>query len=76
MAEGAGAGLMQQSSQDLASWKYFSYIIYCARGGKSWPYRTYQSHHAEEDILLEMKRRAPQITRRQDLRYCQEFVPL
>jgi len=40
MAEGAGAGLMQQSGQDLASWKCFSYI-YCARGGKShcWWYR-------------------------------------
>jgi len=31
MAEGAGARLMQQSGQDLASWKCFSYI-YCARG--------------------------------------------
>jgi len=32
MVEGAGAGLMQQNGQDLASWKRFSYI-YCARGG-------------------------------------------
>jgi len=32
MAEGAGARLLQQNGQDLASWKRFSYI-YCARGG-------------------------------------------
>jgi len=46
MVEGAGAGLMQQSGQDLASWKCFSYI-YCARGGK---------YRVEEDTLLEANR--------------------
>jgi len=40
MADGAGAGLMQQSGQDLALWKCFSYIYY-VRGGKSWLYRTH-----------------------------------
>jgi len=42
MAEGAGAGLMQQSGQDLASWKCFSNID-CARGGKSWLCCTFQA---------------------------------
>jgi len=37
MVQGASAGLMQQDSQDLASWKFYSYM-YCARGGKSWLY--------------------------------------
>ena len=55
MAEGAGAGLMQQSCQDLASWKCFLYIC-CARGGKSWLCRTYQAHRVEEVILLEVDR--------------------
>jgi len=55
MAEVAGAGLMQQSGQDLASWKCFSYI-YCTRGGKSWLCRTYRAHHIEEDTLLESNR--------------------
>jgi len=55
MAEEVGAGLMQQSGQDLASWKCFSYI-YCARGGISWLCRTYPARHAEEDSLLEMNR--------------------
>jgi len=55
MVEDAGAGLMQQSGQDLASWKCFSYI-YCARGGKSWLCRTYQAHRVEEDTLLEVNR--------------------
>jgi len=44
--EGAGTGLVQQSGQDLASWKYFLYM-YCARGGKSWLCRTYQAHCVE-----------------------------
>ena len=55
MAEGAGAGLMQQSGQDLASWKCFSYI-YCARGRKYWLCCTYQVHNVEEVILLEVDR--------------------
>jgi len=55
MAEGAGAGLMQQSGQDLASWKCFAYMC-SARGGKSWLCRTHQAHRVEEDILLEVKR--------------------
>ena len=55
MAEDAGAGLTQQSGQDLASWKCFSHI-YCARGGKSWLYCTFQARHIEEDILLEVNR--------------------
>jgi len=53
ITEGAGAGLMQQSGQDLASWKCFSYI-YCARGRKSWLCRTYQARLVEEDALLEV----------------------
>jgi len=52
MAEGAGAGLMQQSGQDLASWEYFSYV-YCPRGRKSWLRGTYQAHCVNEDILLD-----------------------
>jgi len=53
MAEGTGAGLMQQGGgQDLASWKCFLYI-YCARGKKSWLCRTYQAHRVEDDTLLE-----------------------
>ena len=52
MAEEAGAELMQQSGQDLASWKCFSYI-YCARGGKSWLCRTCRAHRVEKDTLLE-----------------------
>ena len=55
MAEGAFAGLMQQSGQDLASWKCFSYID-CAPGGKSWLFRTFQAHCVEEDTLLEVNR--------------------
>jgi len=55
MVEGAGAGLMQQSGQDLASWKCFPYI-YCARGGKSWLCRTYRAHRVHEDTLLEANR--------------------
>jgi len=55
MAEGAGAGLMQQSGQDLASWKCFSYI-FCAQGGKFWLFRTCQAYRVEEDILLEVNR--------------------
>jgi len=55
MAEGAGAGLMQQSGQDLASWKCSSYID-CARGGKSWLCRTFQAHRVEEDTLLEVNK--------------------
>ena len=55
MAEGAGAGLMQQSGQDLASWKCFSYMRR-TRGGKSWLCRTYQAHRVEEDTLLEVNR--------------------
>jgi len=57
MAEGAGAGLIQQSGhwQALALWKCFSYI-YCGRGGKSWLCRTYQAHRVEEDIKLEVNR--------------------
>jgi len=55
MADGASAGLMQQSGQDLASWKCFLYI-YCARGKKSWLYRTYRAHCVEEDTLLEANR--------------------
>ena len=59
-ADCAGAGLKQQSGQDLASWKRFLHI-YCARGKKSWPYRTwlyrtYRAHHVEEDTLLEANR--------------------
>jgi len=53
MAEGASAGLMQQSGQDLASWKHFSYI-YCPRGRKSWLRGTYQADRVNEDILLEV----------------------
>jgi len=53
--KGAGAGLMQQSGKDLASWKCFTYI-YCARGGKSWLCRTYEAHCTEEVILLEVVR--------------------
>ena len=71
MAEGAGAGLMQQSGQDLASWKCFSYI-YCARSGKSWLCRTYRAHRVEKDTFLEVSRfeegRVPQTTRWQDVR--------
>jgi len=55
MAEEAGAGLMQQSGQDLASWKCFPYI-YCARGGKSWLCRTHPARRVEEDTLLEVNR--------------------
>ena len=55
MAEGAGTGLMQQSGQDLASWKCFSYM-YCARGGKSWLCRTYRAHRVDKDTLLEANR--------------------
>jgi len=57
MAEGAGAGFkfMQQSGQDLASQKYFSYMC-CARGRKSWLCRTYHAHRVEEDTLLEVNR--------------------
>jgi len=55
MVEGAGAGLMQQSGQDLASWKSFLYI-YCVRCGKSWLYGTYQALCVEEDILLDVDR--------------------
>jgi len=55
MAESAGAGLMQLSGQDLASWKCFSYI-YCARGGKSWLCRTHGAHRVEKDTLLEAHR--------------------
>ena len=53
MLEGAGAGLLQQSGQDLASWEYFPYI-YCARGEKSCLCGTYQAHCIEEDILLDV----------------------
>jgi len=55
MAESAGAGLMQLSGQDLASWKCFSYI-YCARGGKSWRCRSHGAHRVEKDTLLEAHR--------------------
>jgi len=55
MAEGAVAGLMHQSGQDLASWKFFLYT-YCARGGKSWLCRTSQVHHVEKDTFLEVNR--------------------
>jgi len=56
MAEGAGAaGLMQQSGQDLASWKCFSKIC-CARGVKSWLCRTYGAHRVEKDTMLEANR--------------------
>ena len=55
MADGAGAGLMQQSGQDLASQKCFLYI-YCDRGEESWLCRTYRAHHVEEDTLLEANR--------------------
>jgi len=55
MAEEAGAGLMQQSGQDLASWKCISYI-YCGRGGKSWLCRRYRAHRVEKDTLLEANR--------------------
>ena len=53
MVEGAGVGLMQQSCQDLALWKCFSYIC-CAQGGKSWLCRTFHARHVEKDILLEV----------------------
>jgi len=53
MVEGAGVGLMQQSGQDLASWKCFPYI-YVARGRKSWLSRTHRAHRVEEDTLLEV----------------------
>jgi len=53
MADGAGAGLMQQSGQDLASQKCFLYI-YCDRGEESWLCRTYRAHSVEEDTLLEV----------------------
>jgi len=55
MVEGAGAGLMQQSGQYLASWKCLSYT-YCARGRKSWLCRTHRAHRVEEDTLLEANR--------------------
>jgi len=55
MVEGAGAGLTQQSGQDLASWKCFSYI-YCDRCGKSWLCSTYQVLCVEVDILLDVDR--------------------
>jgi len=55
MADGAGAGLMEQSGQDLASWKCFLYI-YCARGQKSWLCRTHRARRVEEDTLLEANR--------------------
>jgi len=58
MAEGAGAGLLQQSGQDLASWKRLSHMC-SARGGKSWLCHTYQAHRVEEDTLLEVKRFKP-----------------
>jgi len=55
IVEGAGAGLMQLSGQELVSWKCFLYI-YCARGGRSWLCRTYRAHRVEEDTLLESNR--------------------
>jgi len=55
MAEEADAGLMQQSGQDLASWKCFPYIC-CARDEKSWLCRTYLARRVEEDTLLEVNR--------------------
>jgi len=54
----AGAGLMQQSGHDLASWKCFL-CIYCARGRKSWLCRTYQAHSVEPSaiaLLHQLKR--------------------
>jgi len=47
MREGAGAGLVQQIGQDLASCKCFSYTC-CAPGGKSWLCRTHRAHRIEE----------------------------
>jgi len=55
MVDEASAGLMQQSGQDLESWKCFSYIS-CARGGKSWLCCTCPARRVEEDILLEVNR--------------------
>jgi len=55
MTDGTGTGLMQQSGQDLASWKCFLHI-YCARGKKSCLYCTYQARRVEEDTLLEANR--------------------
>ena len=50
MEEVAGAGFIQKSIQDLASWQCFL-CIYCARGGKSWLCRTHRAHRVEEDTF-------------------------
>jgi len=70
MSEGAGAGLMQQSGQNLASCKCCSYIC-CARGGKSWLCRTHRAHRVEKDTLLKEGTTDNTMARRMiSLRFC------
>ena len=55
MAEEVGAGLMQQSGQDLASSKRILYM-YCAGGGKSWLCGTYQARRVEKRSFSKVSR--------------------
>jgi len=68
MVEGAGAGLTQQSGQDLASQKCLYYICW-AGGRKFWLCGTYRAL-LRGALLFEsgqIRDRAPQITRWQDM---------